>query len=241
MGIDFDNVNDAIDLGLDLPFLNGASAGALMAWVRTTRTSGLDQRIVGVSIGPPPGTSNSTRLGIGISGTSIFAIGRDLDGVSPTTVTSGAVVTANVWAHVGVSYLCSTRLASLYFNGALVATGTFTNSSGVNFSATNCKNGAIGASVDGITGTFFDGDIEDARCYNRVVTAGEFLSAFTARGHDNSIFGLQAKFGMNENATGTIVPASGVKNLGPVGASSASPISAPVYSGSVLAPRRRAA
>jgi hypothetical protein len=176
---------------------------------------------------------------LGIDTTLVFLIGRDLDANSPTTVNSsgpGAIV-ANTWAHVAGTYVNSTRLASLFINGAAAGTGTFTNSSSVNFSATNEKNGRIGAGVDG-TANFFDGDIEDARIYSRALSLAEILTIYTSRGRDGITFGLRGRWRMNELGIGAT---AAVKNSGPIGAQGTTTVSVPVYSSSVLGPRRRVA
>jgi len=243
MAIFFTTANSSrIDLGLDLPLLNGNSGGSLMAWVRTIRTTGLDQRVVTVGIGPPPGTTTSSRLGlILITGGVLGCIGRDLDGVSPTTVLSGGgAFAAGVWAHVGASYDCATRLASLYVNGVFVASGTFTNSSGVNFSATNSKNASIGSGADG-TDVFFDGDIEDARVYGRVLSDAEFMTIFSAMGKDGIVQGLQGRWHMRERGEGVSV--TNVRDLSNSGISGSASATPPTYSSgggsSITSPRGR--
>lgn len=228
-----------IDLGLDLPLLNGAAGGTLMGWIRTTRISGADQRIISIAIGPPPGTTNSSRLGlILITGGIVAAIGRDADGASPTTVSSPvSQYAAGVWTHVGCTYDCPTRLASLYVNGVLVGSGTFTNSSGANYSSTNSKNASIGASTNGID-SFMDGDIEDARVYRRVLSEAEFMTIFSTMGKDGIVNGLEGRWHMREQGegigVGSVIDSS---NSGIGGLPSATP---PTYSGSsISSPRSR--
>jgi hypothetical protein len=240
MPIDFDGTNDSVDLGLSLPFLNGAAAATLTAWIRTARTTGAVQRILSLAIGPPPGTSNSTRLGFMTDLTAASTIGRTLDANSPTTVTAGTTIVANVWAHIAVTFVGSTRLATLFINGVSVGSGTFTNSTAGPFSATNCKNGFIAAGADG-TLNFFEGDIENAEVYSRELSANEILTKYTSRGHDEIAFGRQGRWRMSEGAPGVAVAANGVINIGGTGAATANPVGGPLYTTGALAPRRRAA
>jgi hypothetical protein len=174
-----------------------------------------------------------------------FLIGRNLDGVSPTTVTAGSAVTANVWAHVAGAYDCVPRLATLYINGVSVGSGIFTNSTAANFSATNAKNGAIGAGVLG-TDTWFDGEIADVRLYAAALTADEIKTMWAMRGHDGirrTAGTLQLAYPLNDAAAGVVCTTA---NLRDVSGAQISPApfavnGAPVFSPAVLAHRRQAA
>lgn len=235
--IDFGNA-----AGAGFAFFNGAAGGTIAAWVKTTRVSGLDQSIAGASIGPAGGTSNSSRLRLGLSAGLPFLIGRNLDGVSPTTVTGASGVTANTWAHVAGTYDAVARLATLYVNGASVGSGTFTNSTAANFSATNSKNGAIGSGVSGID-TWFDGDLADVRIYQATLTADEIRTIWASRGHDGirrTAGVLQLKYPLDDAASGVVCTTANLRDVS--GAQLvASPFAvngAPVFSPSVLAARR---
>jgi len=174
---------------------------------------------------------------MGVTGAQIFGIGRDLDGVSPTTVISTGTLAANVWNHIGISFDCPTRLCTTYINGVDAGSGTFTNSTGANFSSTNSKNASIGSGNDGID-VFFDGDIEDARVYNRVLSANEFMSIASGKGKDGIVQGLQGRWHMREQGEGvTVTAVSDLSNSGIAGSPSATP---PSYStSSISSPRSR--
>jgi hypothetical protein len=231
--------------GAGFSFLNAAAGGTITAWINTTRVSGLDQSIAGVAIGPAGGTSNSSRLRLGIAGGAPFLIGRNLDGVSPTTVTAGSAVTANTWTHVAGTYDCVPRLATLYINGVSVGSGIFTNSTAANFSATNTKNGAFGSGVLG-TDTWFDGQIADVRLYQAVLTADELRTMWAMRAHDGirrTAGVLQLRYRFDEAAAGIVATTANLHDSS--GAlilpSPFAVTGAPVFAAGVLAPRRIAA
>jgi hypothetical protein len=230
--------------GAGYAFLSGAAGATIAAWIRTTRVTGLVQSIAGVSIGPAGGTSNSSRLRLGIDAGAPFLIGRDLDANSPTTVTAGTPVAVNTWTHVAGTYVNSTRLATLYINGVSVGSGTFTNSAGVNFSATNCKNGAFGAGVLG-TDTWFDGHLADVRLYRVTLTAGELLTMATMRGRDGirRVAGdLQLRYPFDDGAPGVVCTPANLRDVsGPQILPNPFAVNgAPVFDGAPLSMRRAA-
>jgi hypothetical protein len=142
-------------------------------------------------------------------------IGRNLDGVSPTTVTAGSSVVANVWTHVAGTYDTAIRLATLYINGLSVGSGTFTNSTAANFSATNVKNGAIGAAVSGID-SWFDGELADVRIYDALLTAEEIETMWACRGHDGirrTAGVLRLLYPFNDGAAGVACTTANLRDV----------------------------
>jgi hypothetical protein len=235
--------------GAGFPFLNGALGSTLCAWINTTRVTGLPESIVGVSIGPAGGTTNSSRMRLGLDTGVPFLIGRNLDGVSNNTVSAGSAVSVDTWTHVAGTYDCITRLATLYINAVSVGSGTFTNSTSAAFSATNCKNGSIGAGVLG-TDNWFDGQLADVRIYQAALSIEELKTIVVARGRDgirktNATPGasvLQLRYPFDDAAPGVVCTTSNLRDVS--GAQLvASPFAvngSPVFAGHPLSFRRAA-
>jgi hypothetical protein len=225
-------------------FLNGALGSTLCAWINTTRVTGLPESIVGVSIGPAGGTTNSSRMRLGLDTGVPFLIGRNLDGVSNNTVSAGSAVSVNTWTHVAGTYDCITRLATLYINGVSVGSGTFTNSTAAAFSATNCKNGSIGAGVLG-TDNWWDGQLADVRIYRVVLTAAELLTMTTMRGRDGirRVAGdLQLRYPFDDGAPGVVCTTTNLRDVSgaQILPNPAAVNGAPVFDGHPLSLRRAA-
>jgi len=233
--------SQSINLGLDLPLLNGATACSLMGWLRPTTLPGGIARVLSIGFGPPPGSTTSSRASLGGSGTSINVSVRNLDGDSVSTNNSPtAPLVAGVWQHVGFSYDCNTKLITYYYNGVSQGGNTALNATGTVMSSTNSKSAAIGAGADAAT-NFTNGDLEDVRVYNRLLSEAEFMSIFSAMGKDGIVFGLQGRWHMRELGEGVSV--TNVRDLSNSGISGSPSATPPTYTSgsgsSITSPRSR--
>jgi len=233
MAILFNGSTQWINLGTDLALLRNVSGMSLMAWIKPNVVVG-QHLILAVAIGPPPGTSGSSRASIELSGTPITLFVRNADGDVAFTASAGTAV-ANEWQHVGFSFNCDSKAIVIYRNGASVGTATATGLTGVVTSDTNSKNAAIGSQDDG-SSAFFDGSIEDARVYGRVLSEAEFLTIFTSKGKDGILPGLQGRWHMSELGEG--VTSTRVADLSNSGISG-TPTASPVYTAGISSPRGR--
>ncbi len=88
------------------------------------------------------------------------------------------------------------------------------NTTGIPATQFNGSNSVvIGARSDG--GQVIDGVIDDARIYNRALSAEEMSTIHAARGHDGIVDGLVSRWLMNEGAPGVTVAGAGVvKDIG---------------------------
>ncbi len=86
----------------------------------------------------------------------------------------------------------------------------------------------------------WDGDIDDARIYQRALSAEEILTIFTARGTDGIVDGLLSRYHLNEQPPGTVAPvtANFVKDVGP-SKNDGDAVGGPIYSDSILRFRRK--
>jgi hypothetical protein len=222
-----------VNLGTDLPLLRNVSGMTLMAWVNPVVV--VAQHIVlAVAIGPPPGTSGSSRASIEFNGTPIVIFIRNADGDVVFSASAGTMV-ANQWQHVGFTHNCDSKAGVIYRNGVSVGTFTSTGLTGTATSDTNSKNAAIGAQDDG-AGSAFDGAIEDARVYGRVLSEAEFLTIFTSKGKDGIVAGLQGRWPMQELGEG--ITATRIADLSNNGISG-TPTAGPVYQAGITSPRGR--
>ena len=87
-----------------------------------------------------------------------------------------------------------------------------------------------------------DGAIDDARIYDRVLSADEVAMIFAenVRGHDGIINALQARFTFMEKGPGATAAGADVQDIGPNSLATTS-VNTPTYSEGVLAFRRRVA
>jgi hypothetical protein len=216
-------------LGTDINVLKNVAGCTLMAWVNpTTITAGA--AIISVAVGPPPGTSASSRANMEMNASGgLFCGFRASDTESVKSITVASQFSAGVWGHYAVTCNYGGTSGNLigYKNGVQVGTAsaTFAQSTTAN---TNSKNAAMGSGDDG-TAPFWDGIIEDARVYDHVLTPAEIRAIFEIRGPDMLRQGLQLQYFMREFSAGTVASGTGtVKDFGSVNRHG-DPVNSPVY------------
>jgi chitodextrinase len=154
-GLDFDGVNDRIDLpGLGTFYDTGFT---LEAWVRK-RTSKSDVTVLGTWVG---GDGGGPMIWVH------HAAGRYYQTLSTGAANyldSGRAPAVGAWQHLAATYDGAT--ARFYVDGTQVATRSFTGNVG---DSNVWRIGAYGPSATG----FFDGTIDEVRVYNRALTAAE--------------------------------------------------------------------
>ena len=91
------------------------------------------------------------------------------DGTTTNTVESGQDLRGTGWHHLAVTFDDNSKTMTLYIDGAVAGTDTFTNSI-----AYTGSNTSIGSSPSG--GYFLDGMIDDARIYARALSEDEVLA-----------------------------------------------------------------
>lgn len=242
MALDFEETSSQyVDFGLDIPALNGKAAATITFWIILEELPGSgNNALFEMAVGPPPGTSTTSRVFVTIESTGSLRFGaRSSDtGGSLTGQTAAGKISAGVLHFcAGVTDIAGDRIR-IYIDGVeeLDAAVAFPDPT---FPATNSKNGAIMS--DDLGGNNADGIMEDFRLYSRALSAEEILSMFNARGHDGITLGLQHRYPMNEGAPGVSATGAGtVKDIGPNGRD-LTPVNTPIYSESQLAFRRRVA
>lgn len=140
------------------------------------------------------------------------------------------------WQHVCVTYDGSSTANDpvFYFNGATVTvTETSTPTSTISADGANTLYLGNRAAAD----RTFDGDIEDARFYNRILSANEVATIYASKGHDGIVSGLRGRWllpgegGIGATALSTCPDYSGNANTGAL-------TGTPAITAGVLSPRR---
>lgn len=225
----------ALNLGQDIDVLRNVAGGAMMGWVRPRVTPTGQNQMMGIAIGPPPGTSGSSRMSLLYDNANLqFAI-RTLDTDGGGILSAPFTFTGGVWRHIAGVINFTTRVTTVYVDGVPISTATLGGITAGNTSNTNAKNAAIGA-ADDLNGQNFDGDIEDVRVYERFMSDAEILTIYTTCGKDGIWDGCRMRYLMQELAPAEsviLVPSVGTLGRG------ASPVNGPVYSSGVNVTRRR--
>ncbi len=240
MALDFEAGNSEwLDMGLSLPALNGKTGVTLMCWMTIESQPAGGQSCIEVAIGPPPGTSDSSRARLALDlGKNPDMGGRAADGDSFLGVTSATTLSIGTLAHVVGTIDLPGDEVNIYIDGLLDTTAS--PGYGAVFSSTNSKNAALASADDGST-DFFDGILEDIRIYSRVLSAAEILTIFTARGTDGIVHGLEHRHVLNEAHVGVLASGAGsIKDLASRQLN-ITPNNSPVYAAGVLRNRRKVA
>ncbi len=170
----FDGVNNNVTINT-LTAMYGTGSRSLSLWMRPGSTHSRQDlfSIGGCStatmfnliyddenpIGPPPNVN-----------------GLKFGGYYDDLQTAENIVTRNVWNHIVVVYDGSENI-KIYLNDTLSVGGNI--SSPLNVSSTSIR---IGKGLDCDGGLAFDGEIDDIRIYNRILSTAEITSLFNEGG-----------------------------------------------------------
>ncbi len=154
--------------------LAGALGGTatLTAWVKTTQTGNNTltsaPAIAGVDVA---GSTNDVRWGY------LDAAGHIGLGAGSTGIVSNGVVNDGQWHHVAMTRNQSTGAVQIYVDGALQGSGT--GATGTKTTAFRLIGAQTALASDGVTSlgaTYFNGQLDDLRIFNRVLTATEIAA-----------------------------------------------------------------
>jgi hypothetical protein len=189
--------------------LNNVSAGALCCWLQpNTGVPAGTQGVLGCSVGGTGTSSATSRLNLELLAGGLRLTVRILDGDAGSSV-SGANPTSGAWTHCVAQCNFTTRAISIYINGVLNASGIANGSTAGNTSATSSQSSAIGMGLTG-AGSFFDGQIDDCRLYERLLSPNEIATMYATRGKDGIWQACRFRFSLNELSPGQTVNARGV-------------------------------
>lgn len=152
-------------------------------------------------------------IGLEIRGTISF------DGATNNPITGTTQISLDQWNHVGIDF--DGTDVHLWLNGVLEAT---LNDPGTVFD--DAEDFGIGGTSDG--GNTQDVDTADVRYYDRILSAEEWLTIFTVRGHDGIVEGLLLRPLLNDRESGILVTAKNPIDAGPLQIAYADEDGAPV-------------
>lgn len=201
--------SDSIRQDLDIPSLNNVPGASLTCWFTAISLPpgpadpATKYTLVSSGCGPPgtPPLTNRSRIEIeiendpGAGGPARFNIVcRALDSDSNSDIAGPSnTVPIGVPTFVVITVDYTTREGRIYKNGVFIGSGLGTNLTAGNTSPTNGDDGSIGSEDSG-TPELFNGWIEDARVYSRVLSANEILTMYTCQGIDGIVFGLEQRY-----------------------------------------------
>ncbi len=239
---------DFLDAGPH-PYARNVEGVTLMAWIKPrTIPSGSIRVVMGISIGPPPGISGLSRasLEIGGNGTNATLIStmRRLDsdvGAQVTDLTPIVPIVVGNWYHVvaAIDYTTTPGITRYsYVNGQFSSTEQQSADAegGGSSSDTDCKVFTIGADEGGLI-RFYDGDIDDARIYNRLVSLEEIQTIYASKGADSIINKIAGRFPLHELGNGQSV--IGAISVAELSAAFAAPVNNPIYVPGITVQRGR--
>jgi glucose/arabinose dehydrogenase/PKD repeat protein len=202
--LSFDGVNDTVTVadsaGLDL-----TTAGTLTAWVRPTTLGAWRQAI----LKERPGGLTYALYATGQSGNrpnGTLSVGGGDRGVA-----APAALADNAWSHLALSY--DGAAMRLYVNGAQVATRAQTG-------AMATSNGPLRIGGNSVWGEYFAGQIDEARVYDRALTAAEIVTDSASAGAPDSV---------PPSAPGSVAAAGGVTSATVTWAASTDNVAFPTY------------
>ncbi len=206
--LDFDSTTDLMNVGddIDFEFPSTTAQFSIAAWVKTDTTPSATNYTIA-------GKYNSTGLReyylyINSSNQPLLFLSDDGTGVDATTRTSSSAITVGSWNHVVATIDIGTDNFLIYINGVQVSTtgtGTITDlfAGGASF--------IVGA-VDSESATpdwFMDGIIDEARVYNRALSAAEIRYLY-------NYGGPVGHWKMDEGTGSTAYDASNISNDGTI-------------------------
>jgi hypothetical protein len=208
MALTFTAPSQYIALNSTSGSLANVGGATLMAWIKPTSIEVGTTNVFTLSTGDNVSNSRA-RLGLYNAGgdtVSGRAVGggriADSDTYYDQTGTAGSVTVAAGWQHICAIFDYPNKVIRVYLNGTLNATSGTLGWAGTSPTSNTNSTVAIAAHSDHTTDLFFNGIIEDVRCYRRVLSANEILTVYSSRGCDNIVFGLDHKYLLNEGSEG---------------------------------------
>lgn len=198
--IDFDGTDDLVDLGTGLDN-NGELT--ISAWINA---DALTTRRLIVGNGNSSGAAIDYWLELGRTSGKLSAL-RSADELC---VTGGTTLSTGTWYHVAVviSGSSSNWTCTLYLDGSNDGSASVT----INANATN-EQTAIGRG-GAFSGSYFDGQIEDVRIFNRALAAQEVATLAKSRLRVGGVIGgLMAQYSMDDQPVGDNADGDTVRDL----------------------------
>ena len=199
----------------------------LSCWVKLASTT-MEQKIIAKWSDSPD--AKSYLLSADGPGNDKVLLAVQAPGQATSMGTTAMVV--GTWHHIAGTYDGTTM--RVYLDG--VEDDTTAKTGSINSTTAPVR---IGVGSGATSEQPADGAVEDARFYDRALTASEILTIFNSRGRDGIALGRVARYQLNEGAPGVVASGAGVvKDSGPNGLDG-TPANSPTWASGQLNFRRR--
>lgn len=143
------------------------------------------------------------------------------------TESSATITSTSLWYNV-LCYYNNSGTNAICINGALDTSDSQTVSTP--------DAGKMYFGCAGLNSEHFDGDLDDIRLYDRILTLTEIKNIYESKGHDGIIKGLLHRYMLDEESAGNQPNLGAIKDQ--AGTNNLSFTNSPSYSTSILTPRR---
>ena len=221
MAMDFDGVDQHVDIGDVAPLDITGSAITLAIWANNTVNG--EHKLI--AKWKDAGSLFSYLLSINASDKALLAVHPVGEGQATTIGTT--TIATGTWFHIAGTYDGTTL--RIYVNGVEENSNTIT---GGNLRSVAAPVRIGSGSGDGEEP--MDGILDDARIYDRALSADEILTIYNSRGRDGIALNLKARYLLNEGAPGVAASGAGViKDSGPNGLDG-TPANSPIWASGQL-------
>lgn len=168
---------------------------------------------------------------------------RAADGDTLSSFISGATaLSPGSWRHVVATLDYATKTPKMYINGVNFALTGTNNLSGTATSATNTVAAKFCCSIANNISERYLGLIEDVRLYQRIISIGEAMTMYTAKGMDGIVQGLAMRYPLNDQGEGqTAVGPINIGSIDRITGTNPNAIAAALLQGkTIMTPRKRA-
>lgn len=178
--VNFDGVNDFVNLGSDLSILNSVPATTVSCWIKpgSTLASGSFRELVSLSVGSTSAT-NTSRIAVSLQGDGtagdIFVGGRSTDTEAQKNVIANASLSVGTWHHVVAVLDFTGNSIKVYVNGTLSATNAAAGFASATTPSTSSRSCALGAQDTGDS-NYYHGLMDEVQVYNRALSAAEIAT-----------------------------------------------------------------
>jgi len=201
VGVKFNNTKQDMQVFSPVGLLQNAAQASCSAWVYLNALySGNGVGCCIMDVGPSTDTSRFDLLVIPDGSIRLGARAPDSQGTQQI-LTSVTKLVVGQWYHIVGVIDYNANTGAIYINGVNNnATGTlsFPNRATDN---TTAYSSSIGANEPNDE-EWMNGIVDDARFYNRSLSADEVQTIYACRGNDSILYGLQSRWLMNEGYTG---------------------------------------
>lgn len=184
---------------------NGLTDFTVEAWIYPTSVTTASQSTIISTDTDTASIGAGLCVGLSTNGDLSFYVFRGVSGASLAAKTSTGAIVANMWQHVAVTFVASSKTYKIYVNGIdQSAVTSSTNFTTAQYSASNHTYvAAIGRSQGSTPGGYFPGHISNLRVVNTVVYTANFtpptqpLDTISGLGYSTSLLACRSPISAN--------------------------------------------